>query len=114
MEANGGINMAQFPKEAANLHALVDESLSRADAVAVQMAQRTAQRAVPAAAHQQGLSAAASPAKARPAFPPKGWTPGAGKGEEISEANVNEVMERLRRVKTFSHHHSVAPLAAPK
>ena len=112
MDAKGGIELSQFPKEAANLHALIDESLGSADAVAVQMAQRTVPRVLPSSAHQQRLAAASQiPLTARPAFPPKGWTPGSQAGD--SEADVKKVMEKLRRVKSFAHNakalHSVHP-----
>lgn len=112
MDAKGGIKLSQFPKEAANLHALIDESLGSADAVAVQMAQRTVPRVLPSSAHQQRLAAASQiPLTARPAFPPKGWTPGSQAGD--SEADVKKVMEKLRRVKSFAHNakalHSVHP-----
>jgi len=77
MDAKGGIKLSQFPREAANLHALIDESLGSADAVAVQMAQRTVPRVLPSSAHQQRLAAAPQiPLTARPAFPPKGLDAG--------------------------------------
>mmetsp|Transcript_41936 Transcript_41936/g.82009 ORF Transcript_41936/g.82009 Transcript_41936/m.82009 type:complete len:438 (-) Transcript_41936:58-1371(-) len=97
MEAGGDASMrgklAQFPKEAANLHALLDETLGKADAVAVQMSEGN--DALPVASSRP----------LQHAFPPKGWTP---ESDPAAMKDIEQTMQKLRRVKSFGHSRAAA------